>query len=184
MIDTMENTQNIQNIEEYIAGEMAGKVVRKAKSPLAWILLTAIGAAALVASFAGSVTDSMQMLLLTLGVTAVLVGGVLTALCLTKTLWYYYYEPTHSRVRTKLIYYTTDEYAKCCDALAKGEYNCLGNLQPQITSLLVLQAAWSSDGSFALLQAGRHDSGRVLPETEVARLEGTEAAAAMSWLNT
>lgn len=175
--------ENIQNIDEYIIEKMADKVVRKGNSPWAWILLTAIGAAAVAVSFTQKLSDSGQMLLLTLGVVAVLVGGVLTALCLSKTLWYYFYEPTGQRVRQRLYYLSAEDYAKCCDALTEKSYSQLGNLQPQVTSLLVLQAAWSCDGSFVLLQAGRHDSGRMLPETTVARLEGAEASAAMLWIN-
>lgn len=175
--------ENIQNIDEYISGHMADKVVRKGKSPLIWILLTAIGVAALAASFTQGLTDSVQMLLLTIGVTAVLVGGVLTVLCLSKALWFYQYVPTGSRMRKKLIYLSAEDYAKGCETLTEGNYSRLGNLQPQVSSLLVLEAAWSSDGAFVLLQAGRHDSGRLLPETAVVRLEGADSSAAMSWLN-
>lgn len=187
MIETMENNfetmDSIRNIDKYIIEEMADRVVRKGKSPLAWFLLLSMGLAALAASFTQGLTDSGQMLLLTLGVAAVLVGGVLTVLCLCKVLWYYRYVPTGSRVRQRLIYLSAEEYAKCCDALKEGNYSRLGNLHPQVSSLQVLQAAWSPDGAFVLLQAGRHDSGRLLPETTVARLEGAEAQAAMSWLN-
>ena len=62
MIETMENNfetmDSIRNIDKYIVEEMADRVVRKGKSPLAWFLLLSMGLAALAASFTQGLTQT------------------------------------------------------------------------------------------------------------------------------
>ena len=79
--------ETIQSIDEYIATQMDGKLVRKGKNPLLWIVLALVGIALIVVCFSVRLDDSLQTLLLTLGAIATLVGIVLSALCLSKTLW-------------------------------------------------------------------------------------------------
>lgn len=167
--------EHTQNINEYIATQMSGEMERKGKSPMLWIILTLIGVAAIVACFARGLSDSMQTLLLTVGVIALGVGVVFSVLCFTKTLWHYKYLPTGSPVSIKTVYLNTDDYRRCREALAENRHDILNTLTPQISTNSGVTVVRSRDAALVLLQAGRYDTGVFEPESPVVRLQADEA---------
>lgn len=174
--------ETIQSIDEYIATQMDGKLVRKGKNPLLWIVLALVGIALIVVCFSVRLDDSLQTLLLTLGAIATLVGIVLSALCLSKTLWTYCYLPTHSWVKNRTVYLSSADYGVCREALANQHFDAIGKLQPQVSTNLGIKLLWSTDGAIALMQAGRFDIGPFEPETEVVRIEGADIGKLQSLL--
>ena len=160
------------NIDEYIQTRLADKVVRRANSPLVPLLITAVGVVLLVAAFAGSLSDSLQTALLTVGFLTAAVGVVWAALCLGRSLWHYHYLPTKSSMRRRRIYLSEDDYRRAVELLRSGSVGGLASLTPVTTSNGVLMAVVSRDGALSLLQAGRLESSGFEPATDVFEASG------------
>lgn len=169
--------EKIQTINEYIAAEMGGKIVRKRKSPLAGLLLIAVGVAMMVLMNSTHMADSLQASALTVGLICLALGLVLTAMAFSGALWCYRYVTTGSRLKEKKVYLGADDYNKAAEALRNGDKGGLGNLKAVVSSNGALHVLRSLDGSIALLQAGRFDTGHFEAETPVMVLVGTEVAA-------
>lgn len=169
--------EKIQTINEYIAAEMGGKIVRKRKSPLAGLLLIAVGVALMVLMHTSHMADSLQAAALTVGLICLALGLVLTAMALSGALWCYRYVATGSKLKEKKVYLGVDDYNKAAEALKGGDKGALGNLKAVVSSNGALHVLRSMDGSIALLQAGRFDTGHFEAETPVMVLVGTEVAA-------
>lgn len=169
--------EKIQTINEYIAAEMGGKIVRKRKSPLAGLLLIAVGVAMMVLMNSTHMADSLLASALTVGLICLALGLVLTAMAFSGALWCYRYVTTGSRLKEKKVYLGADDYNKAAEALRNGDKGGLGNLKAVVSSNGALHVLRSLDGSIALLQAGRFDTGHFEAETPVMVLVGTEVAA-------
>lgn len=169
--------EKIQTINEYIAAEMGGKIVRKRKSPLAGLLLIAVGVAMMVLMNSTHMADSLQASALTVGLICLALGLVLTAMAFSGALWCYRYVTTGSKLKEKKVYLGADDYNKAAEALRNGDKGGLGNLKAVVSSNGALHVLRSLDGSIALLQAGRFDTGHFEAETPVMVLVGTEVAA-------
>lgn len=167
----------MKTINEYIASEMGGKIVKHAKSPVTGLLVLAAGVALLVLMRTMAMVDSLQALVLTVGVLATGVGIVLTAMCLTGAMSHYRYEPTHSTMRERKVYLGASDFQLCRDALMGGDLAVVGKVVPVNSTNAALHLLYSRDHAVALLQAGRFDTGHFEPETEVRVLTGTEVAA-------
>lgn len=163
-----------QTIEQYIAAEMDGKIVRKSNSPLLGILVLAVGIGLLVLMRTTALPDSVMALCLTFGLIGIVVGLVLTGICLTGAMSHYVYLPSGSRMKDKKIYLGADEYRYCLDAFATGEMKRLSTLIPVVSSNSVLRVLAANDKSIALVQAGRYDTGHLEPETDVVFLQGAD----------
>lgn len=169
--------EKIQTINEYIAAEMGGKIVRKRKSPLAGLLLIAVGVAMMVLMNSTHMADSLQASALTVGLICLALGLVLTAMAFSGALWCYRYVTTGSKLKEKKVYLGAADYNKAAEALRNGDKGGLGNLKAVVSSNGALHVLRSLDGSIALLQAGRFDTGHFEAETPVMVLVGTEVAA-------
>ena len=159
--------EKYKTIDEYIATEMAGKIESRRKSPVMPLVVLALGVALLVLMRAGSLADSMQMLVLTLGVLTLAVGIVLTAMSFSGAMRFYRYEPTRSRMTNRKVYVGSGDYGKAVDAIQKDDKDGLDNLRPDTNSNGAIHLVRSRDGAIALLQAGRFDSGHFEPDTPV-----------------
>lgn len=166
-----------QTIDQYIAAEMSGKIVKKANSPFAGVLTLVAGIALLMLMRLGHMGDSLQALVLTLGVLGTAVGLVLTAMTLSRALWHYHYVPTGKRMRDRKVYLGLDDYKRAADALSDGGLETLASLHPVTSSNAALRVLMSADSAMALVQAGRYDTGHFAPETPVRAVVGTEIAA-------
>lgn len=167
----------MKTINEYIASEMGGKIVKHAKSPVVGLLVLAAGVALLVLMRTMAMGDSLQAMVLTVGVIATGVGIVLTAMCLTGAMSHYRYEPTHSTMRERKVYLDAGDFQLCRDALTGGDLAVMRALKPQTSTNAALHLLYSRDHAVALLQAGRFDTGHFEAETEVRVVTGTEFAA-------
>lgn len=167
--------EKIQTINEYIAAEMGGKIVCKRKSPLAGLLLIAVGVALMVLMNSTHMADSLQASALTLGLICLALGLVLTAMAFSGALWCYRYVATGSKLKEKKVYLGADDYNKAAEALRNGDKGDLGNLKAVVSSNSALHVLRSLDGSIALLQAGL-DTGHFEAATPVMVLVGTEVA--------
>ena len=168
--------EKIQTINEYIAAEMGGKIVCKRKSPLAGLLLIAVGVALMVLMNSTHMADSLQASALTVGLICLALGLVLTAMAFSGALWCYRYVATGSKLKEKKVYLGADDYNKAAEALRNGDKGGLVNLKAVVSSNGALHVLRSMDGSIALLQAGRFDTGHFEAETPVMVLVGTEVA--------
>lgn len=169
--------EKIQTINEYIAAEMGGKIVRKRKSPLLGLLLLAVGIVMLVLMHSAHIADSLQALTLTVGILCLALGLVLTAMNLSGAMWGYHYAATGSKMKEKKVYLGVEDYGKAREALSGGDKTALGNLKAVVSSNGALHVLRSADGAIALVQAGRFDTGHFEAETPVAVLGGTEVVA-------
>lgn len=172
--------EKYQTIDEYVASEMGDKIGRKAKSPLLGMLILAVGAALLVLLRTEVMPDALMATCLTLGIIALGVGLVLTAMCLTKAMWHYVYRPTRSAMRRRKRYLSLADYQHCLEAIGENRIESLATLLPVTSSNSALDLLYSRDHAIALLQAGRYDTGHFEPETPVVRLVGTEVATIQS----
>lgn len=168
--------ENIQTIDEYINEKMADKIVRKRKSIAVPLLVLAAGIALLVLMRVAVMADSLQATLMTVGIICLGVGLVLTAMNLSGAMWYYRYVPTGSRMKDKKQYLGIADYQHCVDAIVKNDAAALATLQPMVSSNSAVRVLYSVDGAFALLQAGRYDTGHFEVETAVMPVSGTEVA--------
>lgn len=166
--------EKYQTIDEYVASEMGDKVTRKAKSPLLGLVILAIGIFLLVMLRTQKMGDTLMTLCLTVGIIALGVGLVITAMCLSKTMTYYFYNPTHSRMKQRKCYLSATDYQHCLDSIGDNNIAALGTLLPVTSSNSALNLLYSRDHSIALLQAVRDNSGHFEPETPVVRLTGME----------
>lgn len=164
--------ETYQTINEYVATQMSDKIARKAMSPLLGILILAIGITMLVMLRTLPMDDVLMSTCLTLGIIALCVGIVLTALCLTKTLWHYVYFPTHSRMKQCKYYLSNTDYQITLEAIRDKKLNLLASLPPIVSSNSALDILYSRDLSIALVQAGRYDSGHFEPETAPMQVSG------------
>lgn len=163
-----------QTINEYVAAEMGDKIVRKAKSPLLGLLLLGVGIGLVVLLSAVQMGDALQAACLTFSIIGSALGIILTAMCLTKTLWRYVYLPTRSKMRQCTCYLSNTDYQITLEAIRDKRLNLLASLPPVVSSNSALSILYSHDHAVALLQAGRYDSGHFEPETPVVCLTGTE----------
>lgn len=166
--------EKYKTIDEYVAIEMGDRIVRKAKSPLAGLLVMAVGIVLLVLLGTQRMSDTLSASCLTVGIIALAVGIVLTAMCLTKALWHYVYVPTKSKMRQRKCYLDNDDYKLVLEAIRSKNYAVLGSLQPVTSSNSALSILYSRDLAVALLQAGHYDSNNLVPETPVVALLGDE----------
>ena len=172
--------EKYQTIDEYIAAVMGDEITRKAKSPLLGLLILAVGIGMLVLLRTQTMGDALMTACLTVGILALAVGIVMTAMCLTKAVWHYVYKPTRSRMRWRKCYLVGDDYRRCVDAINVADAKTLATLKPDTNSNSSLRILYSRDHAVALLQAGRDDSGHFEPETPVLRLSGSE----VTWIET
>lgn len=168
--------EKIQTIDEYIATEMGGKIVRKKKSPVGALLLLAVGAGMLILMRTANMGDSLQAASLTAGLICLAVGLILTAMHLSGALWRYCYATTGCRMVDKKVYLSTDDYHRAVEALSDGNKTSLSNLKSVVSSNGAVRVLRSKDGALALVQAGRFDTGHFEAETPVMTLVGMEAA--------
>ena len=166
--------EKYQTIDEYVAAEMGDKIKRKAKSPLMGLLILAVGIVLLVLLRTQKMGDSLMATCLTVGIIAVGVGIIITAMCLTGAISHYVYKPTHSRMKQRKCYLSLEDYKLCIEAIGNNNLAALGALQPVTSSNSALNILYSRDHAVALLQAIRDNSGHFEPETPVIRLTGTE----------
>lgn len=169
--------EHIKTIEEYIATEMGGKIDRKKNFPLLGLVLLAAGVAMLVLMAGIQNADSLQTFLLTAGMICVAVGFLLTAMGLSGALFHYRYAATGSRMKERKIYLNPEDYRTAHDALTTGTPSDLATVNPVVSSNCALRVLRSKDGSIALVQGGRFDTGHFEAETPVKVLVGTEVAA-------
>lgn len=167
--------EKYQTIDEYVAAEMSDKIKRKAKTPLLGLLILAVGIFLLVMLRTQKMDDTLMTLCLTVGIIALGVGIIITAMCLTGAISHYVYKPTHSRMKQRKCYLSLDDYKLCIEAIGCNNLTTLGALHPVTSSNSALNILYSRDHAIALLQAIRDNSGHFEPETPVIRLTGSEA---------
>ncbi|MBR1766995.1 MAG: hypothetical protein IJ745_08190 [Bacteroidales bacterium] len=168
--------ENIQTIEQYIAGNMVGKIKSKRDFPFAGLIIMAIGVLSMVWLTHVHGHDSLQALLLAVGIGGIAVGLLLLAINLSGAMQHNYYVPTGSRMVEKKVYLGTEDYAKAVAALSNCDKNALGALRSTVSSNCALRILRSRDGSIALLQAYRDDTGHIEVDTPVMCLVGTETS--------
>lgn len=163
-------------INEYIATELKGKIISKKKSPLLGLLLLLAGVGLLVLQGVVALTDTLQTVLLTMGVLCGLVGLALTVVALGGGMRQYVYQPTGSRLTERKVYLSVGDYATAAKALDGGDLHLLSTLHPEVSSNSALHLLRSKDGAIALVQGGRYDTGHFEADTRVVCLFGTEVA--------
>lgn len=168
--------EHIKTIDEYIAAEMGGKIVRKRNSPMAHIAVLALGVVLLVLLHNTHAADSVQAMMLTAGIICLVVGLVLTAMNLSGAMWHYKYIATGSRMKDKKIYLGQNDYSKALSVLDGGDKSQLSDVLPVVSSNCALRVLRSKDDSIALVQGGRYDTGHFEVETPVVSFVGTEVA--------
>ena len=166
--------EKYQTIDEYVAAEMSDKIERKAKSPLLGLLILAVGIFLLVMLRTQKMDDTLMATCLTVGIIALGVGIIITAMCLNGAISHYVYKPTHSRMKQRKCYLSLDDYKLCIEAIGCNNLAALGALHPVNSSNGALSILYSRDHAVALLQAIRDNSGHFEPETPVIRLTGSE----------
>jgi hypothetical protein len=168
--------EHIQSIEEHIAAEMGGKIACKHNSILAPLLVLCIGIGLLVLMTQSHLSDALSSACLTVGLIASAVGLILTAMNLSGALCHYTYVSTGSRMKDHKVYLTADDYRKAVDALSEGDTATLSDLHPVNSSNCALRILSSTDGSIALMQPMRDESGHLAPDAPVKCIVGTEVA--------
>lgn len=169
--------EKTQTIEQYIAAETGGQVVRKRNSPLLGILLLVIGAGLMALLINVKMADSLQTATLTVSAITAALGLLFTAMNISGAMWHYVYAPTGSRLKDHKAYLAVADYQRCLDAIERGDTAALSTLSPVVSSNCALRVLYSIDGAMALLQAGRYETSRFEEETPVVCLVGTEVAA-------
>lgn len=164
--------EKIQSVDQYIAAHMGDKIVRRAQSPVVGLLILLVGIFFMVLMRKVKMSDSMQALSLTVGLIAMAVGLVLTAMCLSKAIWHYVYQPTRSRMKRRKIYLSLADYHNVHEALANNNLDAFKTISPITSSNGAINLLFSRDRAVAFLQLGRYDTGHFEPESEVVALEG------------
>ena len=147
--------EHVKTIDEYIATEMGGKIVRKRKSPIPYITILAVGILLLVLLHNIHAADSLQAFILTAGIICLAVGLVLTAVNISGAMWCYKYVSTGSSMKDKKVYLDINDYLKASEALRNGNTSSLAGLRAIVSSNNALRVLCSKDGSIALVQGGR-----------------------------
>lgn len=167
----------MKTIEQYIESEMSGKIIRKKNSPLPSLLVLAIGVGLLVLIRSMSLSSSLMVACLTLGIICTAVGLILTAMSLTGAMSHFVYLPTGSSMGEKKVYVSIGDYTNVVDAIAGCNLQTLATIRPVVSSNSALRILSSRDGECVLVQAIRDQSGHFEPETDVLTLTGTAALA-------
>lgn len=160
----------MKTIEQYIESEMSGKITRKKNSPVPSILVLAIGVGLLFLIRSVSLSDSLMVASLTIGIICTAVGLILTAMSLTGAMSHFVYLPTHSRMKEKKVYVSGDDYKDIVDAIVNCNLQSLATIRPVVSSNSAVRILASCDGECALIQAIRDQSGHFEPETDVRML--------------
>lgn len=158
----------------YISTQMNGKIERRGNSLLIPAITTATGIVVLCLAFTAHLSDIIQTTLLTIGFILVPAGLIWVVLCLSKTLWHYYYLPTSSPMQSKTLYLSAEEFHNCNEMLENGNIKELKTLSLIPSSNVALCIIYSRDHSIALLQAGRMDTSRLEPTSPVVTLTGAD----------
>lgn len=164
--------EHIQSIEEYIASDKSGKITRKKNSPIIPLLVLAVGIMLIVLVTRMYLGDVLSLTCLTVGLIASATGIILTAMNFSGAL--YHYETSKCRMKDHKIYLSIDDYQKVYDALSGSSLTSLGEIHPVVSSNNALRILVSSDGSIALVQLLRDESGHLSPSAPVRCLQGTD----------
>ena len=173
----------MKTIEKYIETEMNGKIANKKNSPLPGLLVLAVGIGLLALLRFAKMGDALMTTCLTLGIIAIIVGLIFTAMSSSGALSHYVYQPTRSRMREKKVYLSLEDYKTITEAIGRGDLRLLFSVKPVVSSNSAVYILASRDGACALLQAGRYDTGGFEPETDVCMLAGPETENIASLLN-
>ncbi len=168
--------EHIQTIEEHIAAEMGGKIERKRNSIVVPLTVLAVGVGLIVLLTQTHMSDALSSTCLTVGLIATALGIILTAMNLSGALCHYRYVSTGSRMKDRKVYLLADDYRKAVEALTEGRLATLGDLHPVNSSNCALRILGSQDGSIALVQPMRDESGHFVPDAPVRSFVGTEVA--------
>lgn len=168
--------EHIQSIEEYIAAEMDGKIVRKHNSPVGPLVVLAVGVGMLILLTQARLGDALSSACLTVGLIASALGLILTAMNLSGAICHYTYVGTGSRMKDRKVYLLADDYRKAVEALTEGRLATLGDLHPVNSSNCALRILGSQDGSIVLVQPMRDESGHFVPDAPVRSFVGTDVA--------
>ena len=169
-------------LNEYITTQMTGKIERRGNSPLIPIITAVAGIAILILAFTSHPSETIQTTLLTIGFIATATGLIWSILCLSKTLWHYYYLPSSSPMRDKTLYLSPEDFRFCTEMLEKGTTDTLKTLCPVPSSNSVLRIVYSRDHSIALLQTGRMETSNLEPSSPIVTLTGIEVETLASLL--
>ena len=165
------------NMEQYIDTELSGKITRKRNSPLPCLLVLAVGIGLLLLLHTSRMGDSLGTACLTVGIICTALGLILTVMNLSGAMTHFVYLPSHSRMREKKLYVSSDDYKDIADAVTDGNLQPLATLRSVVSSNSAVRILASRDSECVLLQAGRYDTGHFEAETDVRLLTGTSAAA-------
>lgn len=168
--------ENIQTIEEHIAAEMGGKIIRKRNSPAIPLLVLAVGIGLIILLTQAHLSDALSSACLTVGLISTALGGILTAMNLSGALCHYQYVSTGSRMKNHKVYLSADDYRKVLDALSTGNLSSFSDLHPVAGSNSALHILVCKDDSIALVQPLRDECGHLMPDAPVKCLVGTEVA--------
>ena len=168
--------EHIQTIEEHIAAEMGGKIERKRNSIVVPLTVLAVGVGLIVLLTQTHLSDALSSTCLTVGLIATALGIILTAMNLSGALCHYRYVSTGSRMKDHKVYLTADDYRKALDAMKEDQMAELSALHPVNSSNCALRILASRDGSIALVQPMRDESGHLAADAPVRCLVGTEVA--------
>lgn len=155
------------DIEQYIEAQMSGTIIRKRDTLLPGLLVLAVGIGCLMLLRSEVMADVLMATCLTVGLIATVVGLILMAMNLSGALTHYVYKPTGSRMRNKMVYVNHDDYNDVVSAIVQHDMQSLASFRSVVGSNCALRLIVSRDGVCTLVQAGRCDSGRFEPETDV-----------------
>lgn len=168
--------EKIETIEEYLSTRMNDKIARRKKSPVAYLTLLIIGIGSLVSLKHLPANDSLQMAVLTVGIIALAVGVVLTAMWLSGALWHYTWLPSHSKMKEKRLYLDSNDYAKAVDGLARGDKHIFEKIGLSNNGNSLVRILYSHDRAVAVVQACHEDGAHLEPDTSPLCFTGEETS--------
>ncbi len=165
----------METIHQYIENQMSDVVAKKKQNPIPSMLVLAVGIVLLIMMRTSEASDSLRMIMLTVGIICTALGFILTAMNLSGSMWHFFYKPTSCRMKGTKIYLSASDYHTALDAINKNDILAISQLKPQVSGNGALDLLFSTDGACLLLQAGRFEGSRFEPETPVACFQGADA---------
>ena len=169
----------METIHQYIENQMNDVIVKKKQNPIPSLLVLAVGIVLLIMMRTLQASDSLRMIMLTVGIICTALGFILTAMNLSGSMWHFFYKPTSCRMKDTKIYLSASDYRTALDAMGSNDSLTISSLKPQVSGNGALDLLFSTDGACLLLLAGHYEGSRFESETPVACFHGADALSIM-----
>lgn len=174
--------ENFIEIENYLANEKDGNIVKERKNPFYGLLTLLIGIIVTIVSIQCKIPETVQMACLSAGVISVLVGSVMLVLVYTSDSGNYRFKTTGARLCRYRRYIATADRQQLIEYVNSGNMRLLQDINKETSTGTMLQAFIANDGYYAIVQVEEYIPYSFTPCTPPVTLDKENATLLLQWI--